>query len=320
MNQTKCVVCQSVKGKRICKIRGGALVCSRCCAQVRDADCAGCSHSAESEKYHAVKLKKQKSPVFLARVDPRVDKEVDIALEFVANGNLAQGEKLLTDLINRHPDLFYVQYGMGTVMAMKKMPEEAIVYFDNCLGIYPLFAEAWYNKGVAHKDLCDTGNTIKSMQKVVELGDGEEDFVEAARTLLKWMEESTYRLTGLSLGAYTDLMDTFERSFVKMQNMEYEEALSGFLKVSTLHKNHTQSFGNMGLCYAYLGRMQEALAALGKALEIDPEYQPALSNRAIILSLKDGENMPRNSKTVYHYREMLAAKEKMKGNTALLAQ
>ncbi len=52
-----------------------------------------------------------------------------------------------------------------------------------------------------------------------------------------------------------------------------------------------ESYGNLGLCYAQLGRKTEALAALDKALEIDPQYEPAIVNRSLIESLDKGKKL-----------------------------
>ena len=49
-----------------------------------------------------------------------------------------------------------------------------------------------------------------------------------------------------------------------------------------------------------------AVTAFDKALEIDPNYQPAQTNRAILLSLQDGEKMPDSYiKTVDFYKNMV---------------
>jgi tetratricopeptide (TPR) repeat protein len=241
---------------------------------------------------------------FIAKIDPLVDSEVGEALAFVENGNIAKGEKLLTDLLRKHPDLYMVQYGMGTVLAMKGDYEGSIACFDTCLDIFPYFPEAWFNKGVSHKKLLDVGNTIKSFKNVLEFGDRDDDFVRSARELVEGMAESIHRDTGLSVDDYLRDMDRFEDAFSKMQNGEYEEAISGFLKVCESSNNHVQSYGNLGLCYAFLGKKQEALAAFDKALTIDPQYEPAITNRAIFMSLKDGEKMPTARKTVEFYKQM----------------
>ena len=242
---------------------------------------------------------------FIAKIDPLVDSEVGEALAFAENGNIAKGEKLLTDLIRKHPDLYMVQYGMGTVLAMKGDYAGSIAYFDTCLNVFPYFPEAWFNKGVSHKNLLDVGNSIKSFKNVIEFGENDDDYVKSARAFVKGMAESIHRDTGLSVDDYLRDMDRFESAFSKMQNGEYEEAISGFRKVCESNKIHVQSYGNLGLCYAFLGKKQEALAAFDKALAIDPRYEPAITNKAIYMSLKDGEKMPTASRTIEFYKEMV---------------
>ena len=301
--KTKCVSCQSVKGKRLCKVKNADLVCPRCCAELRNPNCSGCLHYTAAERYGIEKMKNRQFRDFIAKIDPLVDSEVDEALSFVDNGNIAKGEKLLIDLIRNHPDLYIVQYGMGTVLAMKGDYAGSIEYFDNCLDIFPYFPEAWFNKGVSHKNLLDVGNAVKSFIKTMEFGENEDDFVKSAREFVNGMAESIHRDTGMSVDDYLRDMDRFDSAFSKMQTGEYEEAISGFLKVCESNKNHTQSYGNLGLCYALLGKKQEALSAFDKALTIDPKYEPAITNRAILISLKDGEKMPTARRTVEFYKQ-----------------
>lgn len=302
--KTKCVSCRSVKGKRLCKIKNADLVCPRCCAELRNPRCSGCLHYKAAERYGIEKMKNQQVRDFIAKIDPVVDSEVEEALAFVENGTIAKGEKLLIDLIRNHPDLYMVQYGMGTMLAMKGDYAGSIAYFDACLDIFPYFPEAWFNKGISHKNMLDVGNAIKSLKKAIDFGENEDKYIKSARDFVKGMAESIHRSTGLSVDEYLRDMDRFESAFSKMQNGEYEEAISGFLKVCGSNKIHVQSYGNLGLCYAFLGKKQEALSAFDKALSIDPRYEPAITNRAIFMSLKDGEKMPTASKTVEFYKQM----------------
>jgi len=306
--KAKCAICLSAKGNRLCQIKNATPVCPRCCAGMRNSSCNGCSHYTTAEKYGMEKMKNRQFRDFIAESDPGVDSEVDKALTFVKNGNIAKGEELLIDLIRKHPNLYIVQYGRGTALAMKGEYSIAINYFDKCLEIFPYFAEAWFNKGISHKNLLDLGNAIKSLQKAIEYGESEDDFVKSARDFMKGMGESIYRDSGLSLDLYLQAMDQFESAFLKMRNREYEDAIPGFLKVCEMCKNHTQSYGNLGLCYSFLGKKQEALSAFDKALEIDPGYEPAINNRAILLSLQDGEKMPGIGKTVEFYKQVVEEK------------
>ena len=62
----------------------------------------------------------------------------------------------------------------------------------------------------------------------------------------------------------------------------------------------------LGLCLASMGRKREARAALDRALEIDPDYEPAKINRGMVLTMAEGQR-PRNIRSVEveYYRERL---------------
>ena len=55
------------------------------------------------------------------------------------------------------------------------------------------------------------------------------------------MGTSIFHGTGLTPDQYLKEMNRFEVAFSKMQNREYEEAITGFLKVCESNKIHTQS-------------------------------------------------------------------------------
>ena len=300
----KCVICINAKGKRSCKIRERSPVCSGCCANIRNLDCSGCSHYVDAEKYGIDKMKKSNFKDFTTLIDPEVDKAVDNALRFAEKGNLAKGEALLIGLMEKYPSVYKVQYGMGTLHAMKGNYAESVFFLNKCLETFPYFVEAWFNKAVSHKNLLDLGSTIKSFRKVIVFGDREDHLVITARKALHDMETLISRDYGLSLDLYLKSMVEFDKAFSHMQNKEYEKAIAGFRNVLVFNKSHPQSYGNIGLCYSFLGKRQEALATFDKALAIDPDYQPALTNRAILLSLPDGEKMPDSHiKTVDFYKK-----------------
>ncbi|NOZ68293.1 MAG: tetratricopeptide repeat protein [Deferribacteres bacterium] len=73
---------------------------------------------------------------------------------------------------------------------------------------------------------------------------------------------------------------------------QYDEAIKCFKECLNIVKKHYQSFGNMGLCYAKLGQRAQAIAALDRAIEINPAYEPAIVNRGIIAGLGVDEKLP----------------------------
>ena len=95
----------------------------------------------------------------------------------------------------------------------------------------------------------------------------------------------------ITLEQYLHAQEKFEIAFSYMERKEWQKAIRGFEECLMINKRHPQSYGNIGLCYAQLGRKSEAFEALDKALEIDPEYEPAIVNRAVIESLDKGEKL-----------------------------
>lgn len=312
MNHNKCAICHKVKGKRLCKLNERSFVCPRCCAEIRNTDCDGCSHYIQAAKHTLEKLKKSKFKDFTALIDPKIDDAVDRALALVEKGDIKAGEKSLIDLINKHPYLHIVQYGMGTLLAVKGKYTESISHFDKSLEIFPYFTEAWFNRGNSYKNLSNIGETIKSFQKVIEFGDPQDDFVKSAKEMVGHMEQCIFQNTGLSLDLYLKSMDDFNKAFKTMQNRDYERAIVEFQKVIEINTTSAQTYGNLGLCYGFLGDQGSAIAAFDQALMIDPAYEPAITNRAVVLSLKKGEKVPDDHiHIVEYYKDVV---ERMNNN------
>ncbi len=311
MKSTKCVVCSKVKGKRICQLHAGAFICPRCCAQIRHAECEGCSYYAQAEDYALKKTPRSTQQPFIMRIDPKVDEEVDHALERIERGNWLAGESSLGKLLKQHPDLHTVQFAMGVLRAKQKRYSEAIEYFDRAIAIFPAFVEAWFNKGVAYKEQLDIDEMIRSFQKVLELGSPADDFVQQAQDIMASFEQHLRRDSGATVDEYLQAKALFDHAFAMMERRQWQHALDGFQAVIALNPTHPQSYGNMGICYGYLGRKQEALAAFDRALALDPHYEPAQLNRRVVAALAEGETLPeRGLRSVEYYRDSFLAREK----------
>jgi tetratricopeptide (TPR) repeat protein len=313
MKKTTCKVCSQVKGKRACQLNDNALICAPCCAHIRTPDCEGCHYYTQAEHYALAKAQQATPKHFLMRIDPEVDHAVDQALAMVENGQLRAAERILSELLIEHPDIHSVQYAMGTVCLMKGQYDEALTYFDKAIAIFPAFVEAWFNKGAAHQKKLDVGEMIRAYQRVIELGDPAEEFVRTARDTVNSLEKQIRADTGLNLEHYLKSMDMFHEAFAAMENRQWAKALAGFQKVVAKNRNSPQSYGNMGICYASLGQKQEALAAFDKALELDPDYGPALANRELTVSLKEGEKLDYKFQSIEYYKEQSLQKRSLFG-------
>jgi hypothetical protein len=97
---------------------------------------------------------------------------------------------------------------------------------------------------------------------------------------------------GIDLHTYIRNKRVFDRAFTALHEKRFQAAIDLFEQVLAAEKGHVQSYGNMGLAYAGLGKRQKALECLNKAIDLDPEYEPAIINRFAVERLKDGEAMP----------------------------
>ena len=304
MKQDKCVICLIARGRRVCKLNNNSLICPICCAKTRNPDCDGCSFFTAAEKYSKEKIKNQKSENFVTELKPDLDEEVDQALALAERGKIQSGEKIISRLLKNHPNYHTVQYGMGVIYLMQGKFDEAIPYFDKAIDILPIFAEAWFNKGSCHQKKLEVGEMIRAFQKVVELGNPSEQYVQKAQDMLNSFEKQTLKDSNLNLDEYLKSMAVFNEAFAAMEKMNIEKAIIGFKEVIKMNPQHTQSFGNLGICYGLLGQKKEALTALDKALELDPNYEPAQLNRIAIASLENGEKLQQNGHiSVEYYKE-----------------
>ncbi len=100
-------------------------------------------------------------------------------------------------------------------------------------------------------------------------------------------------------------------AFESLKNRHHEKAVELFSRVLEQYPGHVQSYGNLGLAYAGLGRKAAALECLDKALELDPSYAPAYNNRIAIAEMNEGEpQIPLAMAETEYYRERLEAQRR----------
>ncbi len=237
----------------------------------------------------------------MVRIDPGVEADVDQALAMLEYGPSRQAEARIAELFESHPDHHAVHYAMGVAYALRKEYAEAVRCFTQAVDIFPHFSEAWYNKASAHAALSQVKETIRAYQKVVEYGAPSDVHVCNARRHLEAMASTVRGTSGLSLAEYLRSHDAFDAAFEKMEARQWTSAIAGFKGVLTIDQRHHQSYGNLGLCYAALGRKQDAIEALNRAIELDPSYEPAILSRLAVKRLAEGEKLDLSEATSINY-------------------
>jgi len=298
-----CIICSNAKGKRGCLLKDMTLICPRCCAEIRNVECEGCSYYKDSRKFAIEKAKKSPQH-FTIRIAPEVDDEIDRALGMVEAGNIADGELIIRSLMKANADLHTIHFAMGTIHGVKGQHDEAMACFDKSIEIYPYYVGCWFNRALSAQKKMDIIEMVVSLRKVIELGENSDEAVGMAKELLGDFEQITYKTTGLDLDEYIGSLKRFNAAFELMQNRQWEKAIAGYKETIRINPSAPQAFGNMALCYAHLNEDKKAIEAFDRAIALDPNYEPAIINKEIFKQtiakgLKFSETQPQT--TVIEY-------------------
>ncbi|HEX2868303.1 MAG TPA: tetratricopeptide repeat protein [Ignavibacteriales bacterium] len=252
--------------------------------------------------------------------DEYIGNAIEKAQARAAEGNIKSAEAMVRDLLRRYPARVEVHQAYGIICTIGGRNEEAISHFNKALSIDPNYLDAWFNKAATYQSMFDMGNTIRSLQKVIELGDPSDEAVKSAHEHLKDLAKFLKKQSGLSLTDYLRGLDEFDQAMAYMDQKKWEEAIKGFEKVLSLNPRHTQSYGNMGICLARLGFIARAKEAFDKAIKIDPNYAPALQNREAISLSKEGEKLESNVLSVNYYKALIKKEDEIKSKIDLLSK
>jgi len=299
----KCIICDQAKGKRTCIQYDKTMVCPVCCAQIRNSSCLCCSYYKTAEKYADQKFRKSGGKSFTIELNEDVDEAVDQALALIERKNLEKAEKNLTGLLAIYPSYHMVQYGMGTLYAFKGQIEEAISHFQKAVDRFPYFAEAYYNLGIAYKTKFEIPNMVKCLDKVISLSDSDDIIYREAKSMLDDLENVVRKEHGTDMENYLKAQEQFQIGVDHMERREWEKAIHAFNASVRIVNSSVQVYGNIGICHAQLGRKAEALVSFDKALELDPQYEPAIVNKAMTETLAEGEKLGSKVKIVEYYKD-----------------
>jgi tetratricopeptide (TPR) repeat protein len=235
--------------------------------------------------------KQIRSKAFTSEIIPDLDDRCDEALTLVEQGDFDKGQVILEGLLMQHPSYHSVLYGLGVCHCLKERLDEGIACLERAVEIFPRHAHAHYNLASAYCQKLDVEKAVKACRAAIEI-DGEDGSVgQLARKRLASLEAAVEQ-NGIDLNTFILNQRVFNRAFEALHEKRFQTAIDLFEQVLAIEKGHVQSYGNMGLAYAGLGNRQKALECLNKAIELDPDYEPATINRIAVEGLNDGEAMP----------------------------
>ena len=226
---------------------------------------------------------------FITELKPDVDEAVSTALDHLASGHRIQGEREIGRLLDEHPDYHMTNFAMGIIFAhYEKKLAQAIPYFSKAVHLFPIFGSAYYNLGNCYLQTADIENAIpafRSAKKYAE--DDEVRFMAEER--LSFVKQLVRTPLLPTLDDYIYNAKLFSRAFEALQAHQFEQSIVLFQRVLEKNPENVQSYGNMALAHAFLGRRARAMECFDQALALDPNYEPALVNRSMVTHMEEGQ-------------------------------
>ena len=245
---------------------------------------------------------------FIAEVRPDLDDAVDRLLQRLERGEGKRVKREIEELHEKNPDYHMTNYAMGVYHAMVTNDNAAALsWFEKAVAIFPLFAEAHFNLGVAARQAMQIPKAIEAL-RAAERCAQDDALADLARKELQWLEKMLVENSPFrSLDAFVANSRLFDRAFQCLSARRLNEAVDLFQQVLSVNPKHVQSHGNLALAYAGLGRRADALACFDRALELDPGYEPAIMNRRVTERMREGEPFTAVLEQVEYYADRLRA-------------
>lgn len=96
-----------------------------------------------------------------------VDELINKALKLHRAGNLIEAEQLYLDILGKKPNNGNALNLLGYLKIQNEQFNESIIYLEKALILYPDFFEAWFNLGLAYKNINELDTSIEAYKKAL---------------------------------------------------------------------------------------------------------------------------------------------------------
>ena len=205
----------------------------------------------------------------------------------IRQGRLEPAAAALRAVLSSDPDSLLALYNLGFIAHRSRRYDEAETHLRRAIQLSPRHPEAHYRLGLTYLAQTRTDEAIAALKQAVEI-DPEHvgahfnlanAFARAGRMREAEEHQSRYAaLSGRSEAEVEIRTQIVSLSTVALQhemNDRFTEALAEYENLAAQFPEHAPLYKEIGRLRMKLGRPQEALAALRRAVELDPRLSDA---------------------------------------------
>lgn len=175
---------------------------------------------------------------------------------------------------------------LGIAHSMLQNFDEAYEAFSKALAVFPEDSMIWYNRSGAARYAMRLGQSVRDLERALELGSKPElrkDYEEALAFIRKIAyEEMALRGPDFTLDDLIEQQELFQSALRLMEKKQWAKAEEALRQVIEMGDAVPQPWGNLAGCLIMQERYDEAEEALHRALEIEPDYDLAQRNLALL--------------------------------------
>ena len=154
----------------------------------------------------------------------------------------------------------------------------------------------WYNRGLTALLTLRIGHSVRALERAEAANTNPSLTTQIADLLTRSREavktELAIRNEGFTLDDLIEQEKLFHQGTELMSQSRLEEAKTMFQKSIAMSDCLPQPWGNIGAILAMQGHHDEAESALRRALELEPTYEYALENLAVLEKMrKEGKHL-----------------------------
>jgi len=188
--------------------------------------------------------------------------------------------------IQLKPDFADAYYNRGNALKNLGQLDEALKDYDKAIQLKPDYAKAYNNRGAGLQDLGRLNGAVQSYDKAIQL---KPDYPEAyynRGSALKGLGQLDGAVESYdkAIQLKPNYAEAFSNRGVTLHALGQEEkAMQSYDKAIQLKPNYAIAYHNRGVTLHALGRLDEAMQNYDKAIQLKPDYAEAFCSRGVAL-------------------------------------